>query len=198
MARSKIRSQKQKIQRRIRMTQKQLKALEEKAKDIAETGKTAAQTKLAMAIGESDFTQKHGSQLVDEIGVKKTNKNAYVVYAPITRDNEIKYEMYFAEYGAGLGADTAEHKPGGAIKLDYTPTGNATALGWNYPVEPYVRIDKLGRKREKHYKFTNTSKAVAYMWTARQVMKTRMKEEITACEKKMGFKFKTSIKRPRG
>lgn len=198
MAKSKVKKQAKKIQNRITLTQRQLERLQAKAKDIAEEGKAAAQTKLTMAIGEPEFTQKHGSSLVEEIGVKKAGKSAYVVYAPITGDNEIKHEMYFAEYGAGVGADTAEHHPTKLTKLDYTTT-NATSFGWNYPVlTPYIRIDKLGRKRKKHYKFTNTSKAVGYMWTARQTMKIKVKEALTACEKKAGFKFKTSIKRPKG
>lgn len=198
MAKSKVKKQAKKIQKRIAFTQKQLARLEAKAKDIAEEGKAAAQTKLAMAIGDAGFTQKHGSSLVDEIGVKKAGKSAYAVYAPITGDNEIKYEMYFAEYGAGVGADTAEHKPTNLVKLDYKTT-NATAHGWNYPVEPYIRIDKLGRKRVKRYKFTNTSKAVGYMWTARQTMKIKLKDALKKFEKKARVKlYKTSITRPKG
>lgn len=203
MAKSKIKAQARKARKKVELTIKAIEFLSNQVQPIAEKGKERAQLKLAVALTDPTFTQKHESELVSEIGVKRVQSGkevGYQVYAPVSGDNEIKYEMYFAEYGAGLGAQEAEHKPG-AVKLNYTPTKVSSSGYWTYRlVHPVIRVDTLGRRRKRNYRVTNTSKAVNYMWSARKLMSAELKLAVANCESKMGFKFKTktSIKRPRG
>lgn len=205
VSKSRIRQQKARIAKKIGTTINAIDRLQKSTKSIAEQGLLTAKTTLASAVDLEDFTQKHGEFLVDEIGISKFSASGYKVYAPITQgDNEIAYEMYFAEYGAGLGASVAKNTPKGATEFIYIPTKVNEEGYWFYPlIAPQEVVKKNGEIDVVTAKYTNTSVAVNYMWAARQTMKIYLNKEIENCQKRMGFKFKklapkTSITRPKG
>ncbi len=210
MARKKstLKQQRARVAKKINATINAVTRLQKSTLKIAEEGQNVAKQTLASAISSSDFTQKHGEALVEEIGISKFSANGYQVYAPISGDNEqIKYEMYFAEYGAGLGASEAKSTPIGIAAYNYMPQfviqeGKHTGY-WFYPLleqRPYV--NKEGELKMSSKGFTNTSIAANYMWAAREKMKQLLNAEISKCSKKIGVKFKrlspnTNITRPK-
>lgn len=203
----KFKVRKTQISKKLDKIIKALDKFEQTPEQIAQEGLQTAQINLAVSVDTPEFTQKHGMSLVDEIGVRQVSEHKYEVYAPVTQgDNEIAYEMYFAEYGAGLGASMAKNIPTGATELVYIPTQNRSDGYWWYPyVEPKEVVNKKGETIMASHGFTNTSIAVNYMWSARQTMKFALNREIAKCEKLMKIKFnrtsaffKTSITRPKG
>lgn len=208
MAKSKLRQQKERIRKRINATISGIDRLQKSTASIAQAGCNKAKEVLAAAIYSPDFTQKHEQLLVNEIGVSEFSATGYKVYAPITQgDNNLAYEMYFAEYGAGLGASMAKSTPKGVTELVYIPTTEHYDGYWFYPFfpkdVPKEIIKKNGEPALSTHGFTNTSIAVNYMWSARQEMKRLLNQEIENCQKKTKIKFKrlspyTSITRPKG
>lgn len=203
MAKSKLKKQYKYIANKIKTTQKAVAAFGDKAKTIANDGLQHAKLILALAIESPTFTQKHGEQLVNEIGLSEFSSNGYKIYAPITqgdmsnpdsmeRANAIKYEMYFAEYGAGLGASQAKSSAKGAVALNYVRTQTPRKDGsWTYPlITPELKVNDEGEIREYDYAITNTSEAVNYMYSARVLMSIEMQQAIADCEKAMNGKFK--------
>lgn len=169
---------------------------------IANESLEIARSTLTAAIPLADFTQKHGADLINEIGIKKTlpskvdisKGNAYKIYAPVSGDNEIAYEMYFSEYGAGIGASQNEHPPTPLADLHYVATKVQPNGYWQYRLEqPLIRIDKLGRPRKKNYNYVNTSRAVNYMWHARTYARMRLKEYKKGLIKELKVKVGTNI-----
>lgn len=199
-----ISSQINKISRKLKM---QASAIKEFAntvpEQIANESLEVARSTLAAAINLNDFTQKHEMSLVHEIGVKRTTSkkgdiskgNAYKVYAPVSGDNEIAYEMYFAEYGAGIGAAMNPHPPTPIADLHYTDTKVDIDGYWYYRlIYPKIKTDTLGRLRKKSYNRVNTSRAVNYMWSARTYARTRLKAYKRGLIKELNVKVGTSIK----
>ncbi len=208
MEKSKIKMQYKRIAKKLKTTQKAVALFADKAKEIAEEGAQYAKKILSLAIESPTFTQKHGEKLVNEIGVSQFSSNGYKIYAPISGDEEIKYEMFFAEYGAGLGASEAKFSATGAVSLNYVPTKIKDDGTWAYPlVEPTKTLNKKGELKTYYYNITNTSEAVNFMYLAREQMAMKMQKAITDCEKTMKGKFikisgqiktSTSITRPKG
>lgn len=208
MAKSKIKMQYKRIAKKLKTTQKAVALFADKAKEIAEEGAQYAKMILSLAVESPEFTQKHGAELVNEIGVSQFSSNGYKIYAPISGDEELKYEMYFAEYGAGLGANEAKFSATGAVALNYVPTEIRDDGTWAYPlVEPQKVVNKKGELKTYYYRITNTSEAVNFMYFARVQMALKMQEAIKNCEKTMKGKFKkisgqiktsTNITRPKG
>lgn len=198
------------VKKSNRIINKALNKLQASSEMIANEGLQMAQATLVAAASSHDFTQKHGEMLMNEIGIQKISKNGYKVYAPVSGDNEIiKYEMYFAEYGAGLGASEAKSTPTGVAAYNYIPQfviqEGEHAGYWFYPLlEPRPYVNKEGELKISSKGFTNTSVAANYMWAARQAMKTTLNQKIAETEKEIGkgfkkpsFKFKTNITRPK-
>lgn len=208
MAKSKIKMQYKRIAKKFKTTQKAVASFADKTKEIAEEGAQYAKMILSLAVESPTFTQKHGKELVNEIGVSQFSSNGYKIYAPISGDEQIKYEMYFAEYGAGLGASEAKFSATGAVSLNYVPTQIRDDGTWAYPLlEPVNTVNKKGELKKYYYNITNTSEAVNFMYLARAQMATKMQQAIKDCEKTMKGKFKkisgqiktsTSITRPKG
>ena len=191
------------IAKKLNTTQKAIQELADSTNEIANAGLQYAKMKLALAVNDPDFTQKYGYSLVDEIAIEQKSIFNYTIYAPKSGDNDIKYNMYFAEYGAGLGASQAERSATGVVELDYVPTriikeGEFAGYWFYNLLEPEPYVNKEGEVAITMTGFTNTSKAVNYMWSARRLMGNLLKEQIQKCEKKIGAKFKVStrIKRP--
>lgn len=208
MAKSKLKQQYKNIANKIKTTQKAVAAFGDKAKTIANDGLQHAKMILALAVESPTFTQKHGEELVNEIGLSEFSSNGYKIYAPVSGDNEIRYEMYFAEYGAGLGASQAKSSAKGAVALNYVRTQTPHKDGsWTYPlITPELKVNDEGEIKEYTYAITNTSEAVNYMYSARVLMSMEMQQAIADCEKAMNGKFKrisekikvsTSITRPK-
>lgn len=192
------------IAKKLNTTQKAIQELADSTNEIAEKGLEHAKIKLSLAINDPDFTQKYGYSLVDEIAIEQKSVFNYIVYAPKSGDNEkIKYNMYFAEYGAGLGASQAERSATGVVELDYVPTriikeGEFAGYWYYNLLEPEPYVNKEGEVEMTTIGFTNTSRAVNFMWSARRLMGIMLQRQIQNCEKKIGAKFKvsTKIKRP--
>ena len=191
------------IAKKLNTTQKAIQELADSTNEIANAGLQYAKMKLALSVNDPDFTQKYGYSLVDEIAIEQKSIFNYTIYAPKSGDNDIKYNMYFAEYGAGLGASQAERSATGVVELDYVPTriikeGEFAGYWFYNLLEPEPYVNKEGEVAITMTGFTNTSKAVNYMWSARRLMGNLLKEQIQKCEKKIGAKFKVStrIKRP--
>lgn len=191
------------IAKKLNTTQKAIQELADSTNEIANAGLQHAKMKLALAVNDPDFTQKYGFSLVDEIAIEQKSIFNYTIYAPKSGDNDIKYNMYFAEYGAGLGASQAERSATGVVKLDYVPTriikkGEFAGYWYYNLLEPEPYVNKEGEVAITMTGFTNTSKAVNYMWSARRLMGNLLQRQIQNCEKKIGAKFKVStrIKRP--
>lgn len=191
------------IAKKLNTTQKAIQELADSTNEIANAGLQYAKMKLALAVNDPDFTQKYGYSLVDEIAIEQKSIFNYTIYAPKSGDNDIKYNMYFAEYGAGLGASQAERSATGVVELNYVPTrviqdGKYQGYWFYHLLQPEPYVNKEGEVAITMTGFTNTSKAVNYMWSARRLMGNLLKEQIQKCEKKIGAKFKVStrIKRP--
>lgn len=204
IARVKIpQAQKRAIEKKLNATQKAIERLAESTAVIAQTGLQHAKIKLACSVDDTDFTQKYGYSLVDEIDLEQKSKYNYIVYAPKSGDNDIKYNMYFAEYGAGLGANQAERSATGVVELNYVPTrviqeGKNQGYWYYNLLQPEPYVNKKGEVVMTMQGFTNTSKAVNFMWSARRLMGTMLQSQIQKCENEIGAKFKVStrIKRP--
>lgn len=191
------------IAKKLNTTQKAIQELADSTLEIAEKGLEHAKMKLALAVNDPDFTQKYGFSLVDEIAIEQKSIFNYTIYAPKSGDNDIKYNMYFAEYGAGLGASQAERSATGVVELDYVPTriikkGEFAGYWYYNLLEPEPYVNKEGEVAITMTGFTNTSGAVNFMWSARRLMGIMLQRQIQNCEKKIGAKFKvsTKIKRP--
>lgn len=191
------------IAKKLNTTQKAIQELADSTLEIAEKGLEHAKMKLALAVNYPDFTQKYGFSLVDEIAIEQKSIFNYTIYAPKSGDNDIKYNMYFAEYGAGLGASQAERSAKGVVELNYVPTrviqdGEYQGYWFYNLLQPEPYVNKEGEVAITMTGFTNTSKAVNFMWSARRLMGIMLKRQIQNCEKKIGAKFKVStrIKRP--
>lgn len=191
------------IAKKLNTTQKAIQELADSTNEIANAGLQYAKMKLALAVNDPDFTQKYGFSLVDEIAIEQKSVFNYIVYAPKSGDNDIKYNMYFAEYGAGLGASQAERSAKGVVELNYVPTrvikeGDFAGYWYYNLLEPEPYVNKEGEVAMTMIGFTNTSGAVNFMWSARRLMGIMLQRQIQNCEKKIGAKFKVStrIKRP--
>lgn len=181
------------------------KVTKEDIKRIAEKGVQVAKDTLLLSVLDEDFTQKHEYSLVDEIGLKQNSSSRFTIVAPMSDDPEIVYEMYYAEYGAGIGADNRKQKSV-IRKSGYVRTGgNALAkFGvdlngyWFYPLigKEWVenKTDKKGRPRTKthgRWGYTNTSEPANYMYEARKAVQ----KEFKALGDKVNQRIKTNIKR---
>lgn len=161
---------------------------QEKLKAIAEVSVQVAKNTLVVGTANPNFTQKHGADLEQYIELKEgANKGEYKIVAGENASNEIKYELYYAEYGAG------QEKIPSPIYNPYTPKGKANASGfWYYRLlTPMTYIDEDGEVKITNYNYTNTSVPIQYMATARTVA-TELTKQLKINTRK---KLKTSIKR---
>lgn len=135
---------------------------------IADNARKIAVEKLANAeFDNMDFTQKHGGvRLANEIElIENKQGSSYTLVAGQNATEEIKYELYFAEYGAGLGATSSFVGSGyqGISDNRYSLGGDGhfhkdtSGEYWWYPNENY----------EGTGNYTNTSTPIHYMEEAR-------------------------------
>ena len=204
----------------------ELKGINKEVAKISRYGRQVAKTTLMLGstnanTADLEFMQKHGQSLAFEIGLVQTSPNTYEIVAPMSGKEDIAYEMYFAEYGAGLGSKMATKNVARTYDSSKTPPlqdlrpksgyvrsptlGNATlkygySLGdwWYYRTfnmeHTEDKIDKLGRPRKKvhsRWRFTNTSEPINYMYNARE----EMRKELHKLTVKLKTKIRTKIKR---
>lgn len=165
--------QKRQFSRKLKATANLFKKIDKDGlKVIAEQSLAVAKQTLADGVSEPNFTQKYGDILIEEIGLENDNPQTYRIFAPITNTREMKLQMYFAEYGAGVDAMRGGNIPSSG----YTPHAPKYENGkWEY-------YTLMGEKR-----LTNTSIPVGYMREARRFAKDNLVEQIA--------KIKTQIKR---
>ena len=70
---------------------------------------------------DTDHRQKYGDQLADEIGYAVKRKRG-TVYTPITNTPEMRAQMYYAEYGAGITSGKGEKWLYPSTSADKNPT----------------------------------------------------------------------------
>ncbi len=132
------------------------KSLDELSQDVLEVAKNV----LRIDSSDPEFTQKHGAILAEYLSVQKDGNTR--VIAPIEyASEEILWELYFAEYGAGLGTS---HNILGS-NSNYINYGKHILINgidhWFYPTNP------IGDE----YDLTPTSTALGYMLEARMYAK---------------------------
>lgn len=91
------------------------------AESIEELGREAVAIAKS-TLKATNHTQKYGDALVDEIGGDSTNYG-FIIKAPYINDtDEMRKHMYYAEYGAGVGATYAKDNIHGGAKWGYYTT----------------------------------------------------------------------------
>ena len=155
---------------------------------IGKESEMVAQNVLAFGASMPDFTQKHQQELANYIALQPTAiKGEYRLVAGETANDEIRYELYYAEYGAG------KDKQESPIYNPYVPTGN-TRRGeyWWYPLlESRAYIKRNGEIAITKAGYTNTSVPLFYMENAKEYAKLRV-QNLKIKTKKL---IKTTIKR---
>ena len=170
------------ISNKIKGIIEELDGINKEVAQVAEKGLMTARRTLASKVNNNDFTQKYGEALIMEIGLVEKSPNNYEIVAPMSGNPEIAYQMYFAEYGAGVGANGIDGKTSQRTlraTSGYTPTKVDENGYWTY-------YDLQG-----HHHTVNTSIAVGYMETARKEMTIEMKN----LSKRLKTKIHTRIKR---
>ena len=139
-----------------------------------------AKDRLLNVAGDSDFTQKFGITLVDEIGAKQT-RNGIAIVSPYKHTDKATAEnMYYAEYGAGILTEGGDgHKDGGVWKYHTTYLDSART------VETDSKSRVIG-SRALPYKYhlatkgwigvTDRSKPAHYMAAARRYLRKNWKQ----------------------
>jgi len=124
----------------------------------------------------TDHAQKYGDELVKEIG-KEVIGNTGKVYAPITKTPEMYQQMHYAEFGAGVTADSSNeyfiapdmtvHHPTADGSWFYKTTEadkSPTVTGKKRPAYPYKAMSKKGYLLGR----TDRSQPARFMYTARK------------------------------
>lgn len=150
-----------------------------KTEEIAVLGHQTAQATLGLAtLDNLTFTQKHRTELVNYIDLWKIKDNEYQISAGINAPDEVKYELYYAEYGAGLGA--LPNSP----PSPYIPKGRVIKDGkW----QGYWWYTKLFPQEQG---FTNTSVAIEYMKFSKETSRLELKKANTDLAKKIRKAFR--------
>lgn len=155
-------------------------------KALADISSFIAQSTIIVGSKDKKFTQKHGAELANYIEVKQDNAGNCKIVAGENASDEIRYELYYAEYGAGKNAEES------SIYNPYTPMGAINKYGyWYYRLlqtESYIKNNKI---HYRNYKSTNTSIPLHYMKTAKDFTKEQFKNLKLTAKRTL----KTSIKR---
>ena len=166
------------ISKKIQSIIDELDGLDKEIAQVAQKGLETAKQTLSEKVTDNKFTQKYGILLVNEIGLIETAKNQYQIVAPMSNDPELAYQMYFAEYGAGIGAYEDSERFLRPTSGYVATRVNKDGYWWYYDLTVKV-------------KRTNTSIAVGYMKSARKLMTKEMKN----LSKRLKTKIHTRIKR---
>lgn len=157
--------------------QKVIKVSNEELKNIAESAAQTARDTIIIGSGgglggPDGFTQKHGEELANWITVTKDG-NTYTLAAGEGAPEEIKYELYFAEFGAGINADEKAMGQRAGSQYIEKPMHKIHNGGpwdgyWTYPlIEPVMVQGKDGNPKSVNYGLANQSVPLYYMEEAR-------------------------------
>lgn len=136
---------------------------------------------------QADHTQKYGDTLANQVSVVREGENKIAVFAPSNRlDLEMRNQMYFLEYGAGIQSEKFRYKTN---KIWFYPS-------LSYDKSPLVDEDKIGsmitqsksggkteisahfERKGKFVGFTNISKPVGYMKEARRYIQKNARGQL--------------------
>ena len=156
------------LNKRLETIKKNLESFSEgTTKALAEYGRDTAKEYLIMGIAMAgdEFTQKDGYALADCIQAEKVSRNTWQVVARANRapedaHNSQQWQLFFAEYGAGVYANPSMVSNAGALNT-YNAYSRKTPW-WLYK-------DNLG-KWHKVYGST----AIRYMFHTRQAMRQHL------------------------
>lgn len=137
------------------------KEVEKVAEKALETAKNTLEKGASVGV-KGGFTQKYGKLLADEIGLVAKGEYGYQIVAPMSGNPEIAYQMYFAEYGAGVDA-SPERSKGFILSSGYTAKYVHKDGYWTYK-------DLAGDIQK-----VNTSIPIGYMASARKEIKKGFK-----------------------
>lgn len=188
MARNKLIARLQKVAAEV---DKQIKQVDTNIEEIANDALFIAQSTIEIGSLDKRFTQKHGAELAQYIELKKQKNGNYQLIAGENATDEIRYELYYAEYGAGLDGRSTN------IPSNYTPHGGTRYFKshpeiWVYPLAyTHYVVTPKGKDGKKNYGMTDTSIPLGYMQTARNYAKDQIKNLKFKSKKKL----KTTIKR---
>lgn len=158
---------------------KKLEEINKQVKEIAQDSETIAQTTIILGSLDPNFTQKHGMELANYITTEKTS-NGYQVTAGANAPPEILYELYYAEYGAGV--DKIES----FMPSAYTPH-NLSRLPFDESYWIYPTLTG-------NYAITDTSIPLEYMKTARNYAKAMLTNLKSNTKKKITTSIKRGVK----
>ena len=153
------------------------------AKGLVDIGKQAVDI-AKQTLKSTDHTQKYGDALVNEIGGDLT-QFGFLIKAPyLNNTDEMRKQMYFAEYGAGIGSTyKKDNIHGGAkwgyytTKLDKSPRLYRRDLTSGSSLNSYKfmrnsnAVDGRPRGANIWVGITNRSKPASYMKAARKFVK---------------------------
>ena len=162
------------LSKSIEEIQKEIDDLKNRTKEIAEYGLLEAKTVLQNGKNNEKVYQRHKEYLSGYINLIQKSETQYEIVA--SSDNqEIQYNLFFAEYGAGIS------KSFSFVRSGYTPQYTNQYGYWFYKDENEV----------KHY--INASEPIHYMSKAKKEMREKMKE----VKKRISANIRTTIKRNR-
>lgn len=124
---------------------------------------------------DDDFTQKHGTELAEYITVNRLGKYTFKweIVAGAYADDEIKYELYYANYGAGiLSAPLSRTKYSG-----YIPHATQKNGFWYYnllPGQTVIKTQGVHAGEPTNVGRTNRSKPLLFMTEARKYAKEQL------------------------
>lgn len=173
---------------------KKLEETTKQVKEIAYESEIIAQQTIIIGSSLPNFTQKHEMELANYITTEKTN-NGYRIVAGEGAPPEILYELYYAEYGAGV--DKIEspiyniHIPHGRTR--YFPNKPDY---WVYPLlSSNITITPVRQNQGfSNYGVTNTSIPLEYMKTARNYARERLTNLKINTKKKITTSIKRGVK----
>ena len=156
--------------------QKEIDNLKKSVKDVAEYGLFEAKTALQNGKNNDNVYQRNKEFLSGYINLVQKNQTEYEIVA--SSDNqEIQYNLFYAEYGAGISSVFTV-----GMQSGYIPQYTNQYGYWFYK-------DAYG---QKHY--INSSEPIRYMYNAKEAMRKQMKQ----IKKRISANIRTTIKRNRG
>lgn len=178
-----------------------------RVEEIAESSKALAQGILASADALPDFTQTMGGEkLAEQITLKKNTekgKSVFTITAGQYADDDTRWQLYFAEYGAGIDKINSFPPSNYVWRSDLyfrevdeemvrITEGIQEGDYWKYPLGRTV-LGKFSRGRQYYrtWDYANTSVPIEYMKKAKSFAREQLRKE----KLNIMAKIKSTIKR---
>ena len=173
--------------------QKQIKDFGQKVEEIANESAQVARNIIivegkAPTSDDSDFTQKHGEALANYIESCSVSPSSFKweIVAGADADEEIRYELFYANYGAGIMASSISR----SVSSGYVPHATQKNGFWYYKLDDgavYYRTGGANAGKTAKSGRTNRSVPLLYMQQARNYAKSELGRKANL--------LKTSIRR---